>query len=257
MNTLKPQTWNPELYQTCHSFVWEYGRDLLGLLAPQKHESILDVGCGTGNLTAEIAALSGKVTGVDSSQQMIDRARLNYPHLDFRLAEVQKLTFEAEYDAIFSNAVLHWVRDAEPAAQAMSHALKPAGRMVVEFGGKGNIAAVLEATYRALELVGVDSPELLNCWYFPSVDEYTSVLEGAGMRVSYAALFDRPTVLDGGLVGMTNWIRVFGGMFLSAVSPEKHETFFEKLNEYAAPSLLCDGVWQADYRRLRVAAIKR
>ncbi len=251
------QTWNPELYQTRHSFVWEYGRDLLGLLAPQKYDRILDVGCGTGNLTSEIAALCGHVTGVDASPQMIEQARLNYPQIDFRLADVRELPFEGEYDAVFSNAVLHWVRDAAPAASAICRALKPAGRMVVEFGGKGNIAAVLDATYRALEFVGVESPERLNCWYFPSVDEYTAVLEAAGMRVTYAALFDRPTALDGGAEGMTNWIRVFGGMFLSAVAPEKHETFFEKLNDYSAPELLCDGVWRADYRRLRVVAVKR
>ena len=250
------QNWNPELYQTRHSFVWEYGRDLLGLLAPQKHERILDVGCGTGNLTSEMAALCGEVTGADSSPQMIEQARLNYPHIDFQMADVRELHFEGEYDAVFSNAMLHWVRDAERAAASMSRALKPAGRMALEFGGKGNIAAVLDATYRALEFAGVDAPERLNYWYFPSVDDYTSVLEQAGMRVTYAALFDRLTVLDGGADGMTNWIRVFGGMFLKAVSPENLATFYEKLNEYAAPALLRDGVWRADYRRLRVAANK-
>lgn len=250
------QTWNPELYQTRHSFVWEYGRDLLGLLAPQDHERILDAGCGTGNLTSEIANLCKVVTGVDSSPQMIERARLNYPHIEFRLADVRELPFEAEFDAVFSNAVLHWIRDAQAAASAMSRALKPSGRMVVEFGGKGNISDLLAAAYRALEFVGVDSPEHLNCWYFPSVDEYTSVLEAAGLRVTYAALFDRPTLLDGGAEGMANWIRVFGGMFLSAVPPENQSAFFEKLNEFAAPALLRDGAWHADYRRLRIGATK-
>ena len=251
------QTWNPELYETRHSFVWEYGRDLVGLLTPQKHEFVLDAGCGTGNLTAEIARLCGNITGVDSSPQMIEQARLNYPQIDFQLIDVRELPFEARYDAVFSNAMLHWVRDAQLAANAMSRALKSSGRMVLEFGGKGNIAAVLDATYSALEFVGIDAPKRLNRWYFPSVDEYTSVLEQAGMRVTHAALFDRLTVLDGGPEGMSNWIRVFGGMFLKAVAADKHAVFFDKLNEYAAPALNHDGIWSADYRRIRIAAIRQ
>ena len=251
------QTWNPELYQARHSFVWDYGRDLVGMLAPKKNERILDIGCGTGNLTAEIAALCGEITGVDSSPQMIEQARLNYPQIDFQLIDVRELPFEALYDALFSNAALHWIRDAECAANAMVRALKPRGRMVLEFGGKGNIAIVLDAAYRALEFAGVEAPERLNCWYFPSVDEYTSVLEQSGMRVTHAALFDRLTVLDGGPEGMSNWIRVFGGMFLKAVAADKHAAFFDKLNEYAAPALRREDVWSADYRRLRIAAIRQ
>ena len=250
------QSWNPELYQTRHSFVWEYGRDLVGLLAPRADERILDVGCGTGNLTAEIAGHCGRIVGVDSSPQMIEQARRNFPLLEFQLADVCTLPFHAEFDAIFSNAVLHWVRDAGRAAASMTLALKPGGRMVLEFGGKGNVAALLDATYRALEFVGVANGERCNAWYFPSVDEYTAVLEGAGMRVTYAALFDRSTVLDGGAEGMSNWIRVFGGMFLNAVSQDSRPDFLRKLNELAAPALLQDGVWRADYRRLRVAAVK-
>jgi len=251
---MSTQAWNSELYQSRHSFVWEYGRELLGMLGARAGERILDVGCGTGNLTAEIARAGAAVVGVDSSAAMIGQARKNFPELAFDVADVCALPFVAEFDAVFSNAVLHWVPDAHLAAAAMARALKPGGRMVLEFGGKGNVGAVLEAVYRGLEAMGVAKPAALSPWYFPSVDEYTSVLEAAGMHVSYAALFDRMTKLEDD--GMSNWIRVFGGVFLNAVEEGRRDEFLRLVNELAAPQLLRDGVWYADYRRLRLVAVK-
>ena len=154
--------WNPSLYQSSHSFVWEYGKGLVELLAPQAGERVLDVGCGTGQLTAEIARAGAEVVGIDNSPAMIEQARGNFPGLRFEVADVTGMPYREEFDAVFSNAVLHWVRDAEAAAGAIVRALKPGGRFVAEFGGHGNTRTLLDAVYRSMEALGVTEPEKHN-----------------------------------------------------------------------------------------------
>jgi len=230
--------WNPALYQKSHAFVWQYGRDLLDLLAPAGDERILDAGCGTGQLTAEIARSGAAVTGIDASAAMIGQARANYPELQFEVQDVRMLPYREELDAVFSNAALHWVHEARAAAASIARALKPGGRFVAEFGGKGNVQAILNAA------------DAGNPWYFPSIAAYAAVLESSGLEVVYAALFDRPTKLDGP-DGMRKWFEMFGAALLPA---EGREEFLTRVEQRAAPELRRGGVWYADYRRLRVQA---
>ncbi|MBZ5623346.1 MAG: class I SAM-dependent methyltransferase [Acidobacteriia bacterium] len=245
--------WNPSLYQSSHSFVWEYGRDLLGLLAPLAGERILDVGCGTGQLTAEIARAGAEVLGIDHSVSMITQARRNFPDQRFEVQDVCAMPFRTEFDAVFSNAALHWVERADDAAAAMARALKPGGRLVVEFGGRGNTRALLEALRLALKARHGAEPQRVNPWFFPSVGEYASLLERHGLEVTFATLFDRPTALEGGGEGLANWFAMFGA---SLTEELRQPEFVRLVEQAAAPSLLRDGVWWADYRRLRVAARK-
>jgi trans-aconitate 2-methyltransferase len=245
--------WNPDLYQSSHSFVWEYGRDLLGLLAPQSGERILDVGCGTGQLTAEIARAGADVTGIDNSPAMIAQARHNFPILRFEVHDVCSLPDREEFDAVFSNAALHWVERADDAAAAMARALKPGGRLVVEFGGRGNIRALLEALRLALRSRQGAEPERVNPWYFPGIGEYAALLERHGLEVTFAALFDRRTPLEGGRQGLANWFAMFGAPLAEEL---RQPEFVRQVEEFAAGSLLQDGVWSADYRRLRMVAQK-
>ena len=248
--------WNPELYQSSHSFVWEYGRELVALLAPQPGERILDAGCGTGQLTAEIARASGDALGIDSSPTMIERARKNFPGVRFEVADVTALAYREEFDAVFSNAVLHWVRDAGSAAAAISRALKPGGRFVAELGGRGNIRRLLDAAYQAMGSLGIREPERFNPWYYPSVAEYATVLEQSGLSVTYAALFERMTPLEGGEEGLSKWLAMFGGAFRDLLGSGQWEEFVSRVRQHAAPALLKDGQWLADYVRLRVVALK-
>jgi len=248
--------WNAGLYDASHAFVWEFGRDLLALLAPQPGERILDVGCGTGHLTAEIARTGAQVLGIDRSAAMIAQAKENFPGLMFESHDVCALPFDGEFDAIFSNAVLHWVRPPETATAAMARALKPGGRLVLEFGGHGNIRVLVEGAYRALRHLGVPEPERLNPWYFPSVAAYSAVLESCGIEVTCALLFDRLTPLQDGERGLETWFHMFGGCFLEPLADSQHAEFFRLLSDYAAPQLLRDGNWSADYRRLRIAGHK-
>jgi trans-aconitate methyltransferase len=250
------QNWNPELYQSSHSFVWELARDLLGLLAPQAGEHILDIGCGTGQLAAEMARSGAVVTGIDSSLTMVAQARANFPGLRFELADVRAIEFREEFDGAFSNAALHWVRDADGAVARVARALKPRGRFVVEFGGRGNAQALVECVYRALAAMGVPDPEGLNPWYFPSVAEYAAVLERNGLEVTYAALIDRPTALPGGDQGLANWVAMFGECFSGALAPERRSEFAKRVEELAAGDMRRDGSWIVPYRRLRAVAIK-
>jgi trans-aconitate 2-methyltransferase len=149
------------LYQSSHSFVWEFGRDLVQLLAPEPGDRILDIGCGTGQLTETIARSGAEVLGVDRSAEMIAQARSNYPALAFEIGDAAALPYTAEFDAVFSNAVLHWVKDARGAVAGVARALKPGGRFVAEFGGRGNVRRLVEAVCGALELVGLPDPQAL------------------------------------------------------------------------------------------------
>jgi len=246
------QEWNAALYQESHGFVWQLGQDLLAMLAPQSGESILDVGCGTGQLTAAIARSGAAVTGIDASAAMVGEAQRNFPNIAFRVEDVRRMTHDTEFDAVFSNAALHWVQPPDAAVAAMAHALKPGGRLVVEFGGRGNVAESVRAAEAAWKSVTATPPPPLP-WYYPGIAEYSSLLETHGLEVTFAVLFDRPTRLEGGLA---RWYEMFGGHWLAGLNAQQRAAFVAEAERQAAPKLLLDGVWMADYRRLRVMARK-
>ena len=218
---------------------------MLGLLAPRAGEQILDVGCGTGQLTVEIAESGAEVTGIDSSAAMVEQARRNAPNLRFEVQDVCRLPYRQEFDAVFSNAVLHWVRPPEEAAAAMARALKPGGRLVVELGGKGNVRGLLAASDRALRELGVADPERYHPWFYPSVSEYASILERQGLEVTFATLFDRPTPLEKGVAA---WYQMFGQKLVEGLSPDRLPEYYRLVEQCAGPV--------ADYRRLRMVAVR-
>ena len=243
--------WDAARYQDQHSFVWRYGAELLELLAPQPGERILDLGCGTGQLTAEIAQRGARVTGLDNSEEMLAQARRNYPELAFVSGDAASFAFPEPFDAVFSNAVLHWVKNADGAIAAIARALRPGGRFVAEFGGKGNTAAVLPALCTVL---GPGAEQRLP-WYYPSIGEYAPILERHGLEVRQAALFDRPTPLEGEN-GLEQWLRMFGQWFLGQLSPPHADAIIQELVEILRPSLYQHGIWTVDYRRLRCVAVR-
>jgi trans-aconitate 2-methyltransferase len=243
--------WDAGLYDERHAFVWQHGAALLELLGPRPGERVLDLGCGTGHLTAQVAAAGVEVVGIDLAPTMIEQARRTYPQLRFEVADARDFTFAEPFDAVLSNAALHWVRPPERAIACVHRALRPGGRFVAELGGRGNVRAIRAALARAAEAVGVGPWQAP--WYFPSVGEYAALLEAAGLEVTFAALFDRPTPLQGD-EGMRQWVAMFAGGLLEAVPEGRREQFLASVEAELRPTLHRHGTWFADYRRLRVVA---
>lgn len=251
-----PASWNAALYDSRHAFVWQMAESVLEMLKPSAGERILDLGCGTGHLTARIAASGASVVGIDGSPAMIEEARRNYPELKFQVMNADQLRFDAPFDAVFSNAVLHWIRQPANALASVAAVLKPGGRFVAEMGGKGNVQRLVTAFYAALKAVGGNVEPDPNPWYFPGIAAYASLLEQAGLEVTSAALIDRPTPLDDGENGLSTWIRMFAGSFLSRVPADQEDAFIQETEELLRPQLFHDGVWMLDCRRLRFSAFK-
>jgi trans-aconitate methyltransferase len=248
--------WDAKLYDAKHDFVWKYGSDVVSLLDPRAGECILDLGCGTGHLTAQIAESGAQVTGVDRSAEMVGAARLAYPNLKFEISDARNLPFRSEFDAVFSNATLHWIHEPELVLQGVWRALRSGGRFVAEFGGNKNIRAMQDAFDRALVELGAAKPGEVQPWYYPSVSEYSTLAEKNGFEVRLITLFDRPTGLADGAAGMRNWINMFSADYLAKAGEAKREEFFRRVEEMLRPRLFRDGQWWADYRRLRLVAHK-
>ncbi len=248
--------WNSAVYEKNHAFVWRYGESLLELLVPKAGELILDLGCGTGQLTEKIAESGAFVNGIDSSLSMIAKARANYSQLNFAVADARDFQVDEPLDAVFSNAVLHWIKEPDAVINCIEKSLKPGGRFVAEFGGKGNVGAIARALLNVLSEIWPEEPQALNPWYFPSIGEYAGLLEKQGFEVGYAVLFDRPTLLEGGSAGMVNWIEMFAGGFLCGLSDDVRSHVIRTVEEHLRSTQYRDGNWMADYRRIRFFAVK-
>jgi SAM-dependent methyltransferase len=245
------QTWDPDRYARNARFVADLGLPVLELLAAQPGERILDLGCGDGVLTEKLAALGCQVVGVDSSPEQVAAAQAR--GLDARVIDAQRLPFEAEFDAVFSNAALHWMRPPDAVIAGVWRALEPGGRFVGEMGGAGNIAIVQEALQTALARRGVDLQQT-SPWYFPDEVAYRQKLEAAGFVVTSIERFPRLTPLPG---DVGDWLETFAGSFLGVFPDDERTEVIAELRELLWPRLLNgDGVWVLDYVRLRFAAVK-
>lgn len=246
------QHWDPERYRSNAGFVAELGMPVVDLLAPKPAERILDLGCGEGALTARLVALGCSVVGVDASPDQIAKARSE--GLDVRVVDGQALDFDHEFDAVFSNAALHWMTDPDAVIAGVKQALKPGGRFVGEFGGHGNVARLRTALRVALANRGIDS-DRYDPWYFPTPDDYAAKLDAHGFSVTSIELIPRPTPLPGDVSG---WLDTFGESFLNALDADDRAEAVAEIRETLRPHLVDErGTWIADYVRLRFAAILR
>jgi SAM-dependent methyltransferase len=244
------QNWNPDEYARNARFVSDLGGPVLELLAAQPHERILDLGCGDGPLTLKLVELGCKVIGVDSSGPQIAAARRL--GLDARVGDGENLGFEKEFDAVFSNAALHWMMQADAVIAGVYRALVPGGRFVAECGGFGCVDKVKSALTEALARRGIDG-EALNPWYFPTVEDYSARLHRAGFTIRYIALIPRPTPLP---TEITGWLETFAQAFMAPLTGIDRGRFIDEVREQLRPMLCDEGKWFADYVRLRFAADK-
>ncbi|SFG08313.1 MULTISPECIES: trans-aconitate 2-methyltransferase [Salegentibacter] len=249
--------WKPELYNDKHSFVYHYGENLIKLLDPKNNERILDLGCGSGQLTFKINELAKEAVGIDKSDEMIADAKLKFPDVKFQVADAGNFSFDKKFDSIFSNAALHWVKDYKSAVKCMYENLKPTGKVVVEFGGKGNVQTIVQQLRDSLRNRGYIKQSNLDLWYFPSIGEYSTELESAGFRVLFAEHYDRPTELADENSGIKDWISMFAGSFFFGVTNNHIEEIKNEVQENIKEKCLIDGKWFADYKRIRIIAIKQ
>ncbi|HZP25691.1 MAG TPA: methyltransferase domain-containing protein [Dehalococcoidia bacterium] len=250
------RAWDSASYDRNFAFVWQYGESLIELLAPQPGERILDVGSGTGHLTARIAESGAEAVGLDADADMIARARENYPACEFVQANAVSFAFEEPFDAVFSNATLHWVKPPEAAARCIATVLKPGGRFVAELGGRGNIEGIKSAIIAARTDAGLAMrPEMIP-WYYPNVPEYVALLDSVGLETTFAHLFPRLTPLDGGESGLRGWLTMFATALTSDLSDQQREALIQDIERRLRPTLFREGRWWADYLRLRIVAVK-
>jgi trans-aconitate 2-methyltransferase len=248
--------WNTDLYKDKHHFVFKYGEDLVSLLDPKPGEKILDLGCGTGELTEVIAQKGAEAIGLDYSIQMIVQARKSFPALNFIQENGLHYDSPQSFDAIFSNAVLHWITPPELMVERIAQNLKKGGRFVAEFGGKGNTKTMINALKNSLRSEGFIKNSETNFWFFPSIAEYATMLEKEGLEVKYSTLFDRPTKLNDGKLGLKNWFLMFGEHFFKGMSQEEINKVLIGTEKALVDKLFHDGSWIADYKRIRIIAYK-
>jgi SAM-dependent methyltransferase len=239
------QGWDAAEYARVGRFVADHAGKVLGWLDARAGERILDVGCGDGALTAKIVATGAIVVGVDASESMVAAARRL--GLDARVVSAERMTFAGEFDAVFSNAALHWMHDQRAVLAAVRRSLKPGGRFVAEMGGQGNIAAIRVAVAAVLARHGVDHVDNANVFY--TAESYRGLLEGAGFAVEEIGLEPRPTLLK---EGMRAWLQTFRAGVLEWLPASEKEAALDEMVALLEPVLRdSEGRWWADYVRLR------
>ena len=242
-------TWTGDSYRQNAAYVSALGAVVFELLDPQPGERILDLGCGEGSLTEKIVAAGATVVGVDASGDMIVSAAAR--GLDARLIDAEQLPFICEFDAVFSNAVLHWVRDHDAMLDGVRRALKPGGRFVAEFGGQGNVAAIETAIRAVLVRRGWESTITR---YYPTEAEYSERLRNHGFSIAQIALIPRPTPLPTGIRG---WLETFERGTIERIPERERESFLKEVEDLLRTAI-CDshGEWTAHYIRLRFKALR-
>ena len=244
-------SWNPQSYAKNARFVSDLGEPLLGLLDPKARELILDLGCGDGALTVKIASAGCNILGIDSSLAQLEAARQR--GVKAVVMDGQQLAVKRRFDAVFTNAALHWMNQPDKVVVGVANALIAGGRFVGEFGGEGNIEAIRQALHRALRKRGID-PWSIDPWYFPSTGEYTQLLNRHGFAVAHIELIPRPTALPGDII---DWLNIFAQPFLATVSDDERPDFVNEVRSHLIHTLQkSNASWYVDYVRLRFKATK-
>ena len=243
--------WDAQLYDNNHEYVAEYGKGLLEFVPHKPNQAILDLGCGTGTLTAQLAKMGRCVIGVDSSQNMIDKAKEQFQEIDFMVCDALDLPFENEFDVIFSNAVFHWIDDHELLLNNIRKALKTGGVLICEFGAAGNIKTIDKAFSEQAMIYGHSCKSRFN---FPATDTFSQLLKENHFDIESIYDFDRPTPLNDGEKGLENFIRQFYASELDSITNETQEKIIKGTEDRVKEKIWDGSKWVADYRRLRAIA---
>lgn len=244
--------WNSDNYTDNFQFVYKYGEELIDFITVEKGSFVVDLGCGTASITEKLSEKGFEILGIDASETMLEKAKNLYPQLNFKLDDACSFKLDKKADAVFSNAVFHWIDNHNELIKNISENLKTGGEFVFEFGGKGNAKIVHNALKEAFETYNL---KYVNRFNFRSIGELAPVLEKYGFRIEYAALFDRPTEQTGEN-GLSNWINMFVNSAFDGVDSETKEKIIAQAVEICRPKLYINGKWYVDYVRIRMKAIK-
>ncbi|RDW19756.1 class I SAM-dependent methyltransferase [Oceanobacillus chungangensis] len=247
--------WNAALYDGKHKFVSNFGESLVTLLNPQNGEEILDVGCGTGDLTYEISKSGAIVTGIDSANTMIEAAKEKYPNIQFHVQDAEQFSFDLKFDAVFSNAAIHWMKNQQKVVQNCYDSLLPGGRFIAELGGANNIQSIVDAIKEASERLSILYDFTLFPWVFPTKEKMIEHLTYAGFSIVAIELYERPTPLVGE-DGIRNWLEMFSSNMFKNLTYSEKEAIYRETERILRPELYKENGWVADYWRLRFIAEK-
>jgi ubiquinone/menaquinone biosynthesis C-methylase UbiE len=249
------QQWNSNQYDDSFRFVSQFGEALIDWLKPQAGERILDLGCGTGDLAYAISLSGADVTGSDLSKEMIETAQKKYPAIPFYTSDASEFRSELPFDAVFSNAALHWMKHADQVVQNIASLLRPGGRFICEFGGFGNVSTITQAIISVLSSrFGIDASSRIP-WYFPTIGQYSSLVESHGLMPKQAILFDRPTPMEGS-GGLALWMDQFADVFFEGLTAEERQLAYRDIEKLTKKQLFRDNTWYIDYCRIRISALR-
>ena len=243
--------WNAVLYDNKHDFVSEYGKGLFEFVPEDKKQSILDLGCGTGILTAQLSNFAGTIIGVDSSASMIAKAKEQYADIQFVICDALALPFEKQFDVVFSNAVFHWIPDHDALLKQVHKVLKSKGLLVCEFGANGNIAIIENAFIDVCRDFEYEYKPRFN---FPTSEHFADLLEQNDFVIDKVYDYARPTLLKDNERGLSNWMRQFFASDLEMMPEKVQNEIIKKVEDSTKESLWNGNEWIADYRRLRAIA---
>jgi len=243
--------WNAVLYDNKHDFVSEYGKGLLEFVPENKNQSILDLGCGTGTLTAQLSNFADTIIGVDSSASMIAKAKEQYANIQFEVYDALTLPFEKQFDVVFSNAVFHWIADHNALLKQVHKSLKPNGLLICEFGANGNIATIENAFISACQDFEYKYTPKFN---FPTVDTFFDLLKKNNFMIDEIYDYSRPTPLKDHERGLANWMKQFFASDFELMSKKMQDEIIKEVEDLTKEHLYNGDEWIADYRRLRAIA---
>lgn len=250
-------TWDAVDYDARFGYVSAHAGGALEWLGPQPGMRILDVGCGTGEVLSELLGGGADAYGIDADAAMVSRARERVGAERVRLLDAQSLrpdVVDQPFDAVFSNAALHWMIDAAAVIAAVRSVLVPEGRFVAEMGGGRNMGVILKSLRAARTLHGAD-PDVAMPWFFPSSAEYAALLEAGGFEIRRLAYFPRPTLLTDSANPVGDWIEMFAESMVDDLAPDVRSAVLVTSGDLARDALYRDGHWYADYWRLRFDAV--
>ena len=229
--------WDSRDYELHSGEQQRWARELIEKLGLTGTEELLDIGCGDGKVTAEIAAIlsGGRVLGIDNSESMIELATTRYPpedhpNLTFSLLDAVEMDFVPRFDVVFSNAALHWVKDHRPVVESIHACLKPGGRILLQMGGQGNartIIAVLDEIMQSPRyqryFEGFEFP-----YGFHGIDYYKALLEEVGFIDRRVELIDKDMAHDG-IEGLKGWIRTTWLPYTARLDEPDRDPFIDEL----------------------------